>query len=332
LNFNSQQPLPAKAFLAPMAGITDKAFRIYMSRLGAPVVMTELISSEGYVHGSKRTREMLEISPHESPCGVQIFGHRPRVLAELATYAQDHGASFIDLNFGCPVNKVTKCGAGSAALKDLPFMGRIIRAARAAIHIPLSIKIRTGWDESSIVAKDVCRLAEDEGVDWVSIHGRSKEMGYRGPNNWDLIAECQANSRLPIIGNGELKTAEDCLSQLNTKSCAAVMVGRAALVNPLIFNEINGSNQPLSIKTLELIQLYMDIAEQHIHPKVRLVKIKKMAAWLSVGSANSSHFRSHLMRDIQDRETLWQSCLDYFGSDAAPNIPKDLSFLKGGHG
>jgi nifR3 family TIM-barrel protein len=321
-----------------MAGITDKAYRVFMSQLGAPVVMTELISSEGFVHGSRRTKEMLEIDPSEAPCGVQIFGHRPTALQEIASYSEKNGASFIDLNFGCPVNKVTKCGAGSGALKNLPFMRDLIRATRDAISIPLSIKIRSGWDNQHIVAQEVCQIAKEEGVNWVSLHARSREQGYRGPNNWKLIEECHALDATPVIGNGEIKTAHEASHWLGKKICSGIMIGRAALVNPLIFHEIktqtdsSTTSQIENFTCRELIANFNKCAEEHCHPKVRLVKTKKIAAWLSIGHPSSAEFRSHLMRDIQDPSKLLHACDHFFSPDSTPINPNDLSFLKGGHG
>jgi tRNA-dihydrouridine synthase B len=330
--------LPASVFLAPMAGITDKAYRVFMSQLGAPVVMTELISSEGFVHGSKRTREMLEIDTEEAPCGVQIFGHRPEALQQIAHYSEKNGASFVDLNFGCPVNKVTKCGAGSGALKNLPFMRELIRATRDAISIPLSIKIRSGWDDEHVVAQEVCHMAQEEGVNWVSLHARTREQGYRGPNNWKLIQECHQQKTIPIIGNGEIKTTQEASHWLTEDNCSGVMIGRAALVNPLIFRELQPSLEhptipkPKTITCRELIARFTKAAEQHCHPKVQLVKIKKVAAWLSIGHPMSVEFRSHLMRDIQQTSALLQACDEFFKAHTTPIPPTDLSFLKGGHG
>ena len=315
-----------------MAGITDKAYRVFMSQLGAPIVMTELISSEGFVHGSKRTREMLEIDSEEAPCGVQIFGHRPEALQQIARYSEKNGASFVDLNFGCPVSKVAKCGAGSGALRNVPFMRDLIKATRDAISIPLSIKIRSGWDSESIVAQEVCHMAHEEGVDWVSLHARSREQGYRGPNDWNLIHECHQRSELPIVGNGEIKTAQEACSWLSKDTCSGVMIGRASLVNPLIFQQVLKPSGAQQISCRELIEHYSLLAQKHLHPKVQLVKTKKMAAWLSIGQPKSAEFRSHLMRDVGEVSELLHACDLFFHSSTTPLSPTDLSFLKGGHG
>jgi nifR3 family TIM-barrel protein len=317
--------------LAPMAGITETAYRIFMRKWGAPCVITELISSEGFVHGSKRTKTMLDLKDEELPCGVQVFGHEPKHVAEISHYAQEQGASFIDINYGCPVPKVTKCGAGSGALKDLPSMERLLSIVRKSITIPLSIKIRTGWDENSIVAQDIVHLAKNCGVDWITIHGRTREQGYRGDNNWKLIEACTQLNLVPIVGNGDLKDAKQVEAVFKSKTCHGVMLGRAALANPLIFNDIT-KDSARNPSCLDLIHDFLEILLKFAHPKVQVVRLKKMAGWLSIGHENSAPFRSKLMREAHEAQTVLEQCLDFFDATDRPQTPQQLTFLKGGHG
>lgn len=335
--------LPHPVMLAPMAGITEKAFRIFMRKHGAPCVTTELISADAYVHGSRRTKEMLTLHECELPCGIQIFGGNPEHLCKIAKHAETAGASFVDINFGCPVAKVTKSGAGSGALRDLPALNRLLETVRKVVSIPLSIKIRTGWDDQSIVTQDVIHIAHEQGIDWVTIHGRTREQGYRGQCDWQHINRVAANSPLPIIGNGDLKDVRNIVSILNQQNTDGVMIGRAALANPLIFTEIAEMMSEekkakadcvpsRKVTCLELINDFNDILIDHAHPKTQLIRLKKMAVWLSTGDKNSALFRSNLMRDANDTSSVLSKCTEFFDSNAYPTEPTELSFLKGGQG
>ncbi len=325
-----------------MAGITEQAYRIFMRKHGAPCVTTELISADAYVNGSKRTKDMLTLHESEQPCGIQIFGGNPKHLSAIARHAQDAGAAFVDINFGCPVAKVTKSGAGSGALRDLPGLNQLLEIVRKVVSIPLSIKIRTGWDEDSIVTNEVIDIAHQQGIDWVTIHGRTREQGYRGECNWQHINHCATSSPIPIIGNGDLKNAQNIASILKARNCHGVMIGRAALANPLIFNQIqehvsvNDTKTPhlysQKNKCLELIHDFNDILLKYAHPKTQLIRLKKMAVWLSVSNKHSALFRSHLMREANNQSSVLKKCAEFFDKNDYPTTPTELSFLKGGHG
>ena len=220
-----------------MAGITDQCFRSFMRELGAGVVITELVSAHGIEYKSLRTLQLMAFHEDQRPVGVQLFGETPEVLALATRVVADSGADFVDLNFGCPVPKVVKKGAGSAILKDLAQVERVFRAVKAASSLPVTVKIRTGWDESSRNAEKVAEIAYNEGLEWVAIHGRTRAAGYSGLADWDFIANVKAKSKIPILGNGDIHTAERAMERLKETGCDGVMIGRGCLKNPWIFNE-----------------------------------------------------------------------------------------------
>jgi tRNA-dihydrouridine synthase B len=223
--------------LAPMAGITDSCFRTFMRELGCGAVITELVSAHGIEYKSHRTAQLMGFEEIQRPVGIQLFGETPEVLAEGAKVVEQHGADFVDLNFGCPVPKVVKKGAGSAILRDLPQVERVFRAVKAATSLPVTVKIRTGWDESSRNAADVCKIAFNEGLTWVAIHGRTRAAGYSGLADWDFIESVKAVSPIPVIGNGDVNSAEMAVRRLRTTGVDGVMIGRGCLKNPWIFRE-----------------------------------------------------------------------------------------------
>jgi tRNA-dihydrouridine synthase B len=223
--------------LAPMAGITDSCFRTVMRELGCGVVITELVSAHGIEYKSHRTAQLMGFEEIQRPVGIQLFGETPEVLASGARVVEEAGADFVDLNFGCPVPKVVKKGAGSAILKDLPQVERVFRAVKSATKLPVTVKIRTGWDENSRNAEKVAELAYNEGLTWVAIHGRTRAAGYSGLSDWDYITEVKIRSKIPIIGNGDINSAAAAVRRLRESGCDGVMIGRGCLKNPWIFRE-----------------------------------------------------------------------------------------------
>ena len=187
--------------LAPMAGITNSPFRRLMRKMGSSIVISELISANGYHHGSEKTIQMFNFHDDERSVGIQIFSEYPENLCAAAQYVEKTGADFVDLNLGCPVPKVVKKGAGSAMCRDPIGLGKVLKKIKSSIRIPLTIKIRTGWDSESINAHEVVRVAAESGVSWVAVHGRTRAQGYQGEADWDYIGEVKAKSTIPIIIN-----------------------------------------------------------------------------------------------------------------------------------
>src|SRR5271170_2428876 len=211
--------------LAPMAGVTDTVFRRVIRSLGAcGLIMTEFTSAEGLTRKAARTLRYLYFDDDEHPIAAQIFGSDPKVMASAAALTEDLGFDHIDINLGCPVKKVVKCG-GSGLLRDLPHLEILLRTVRAAVSIPLTIKIRSGWDENNIVAVEVARMAEQIGVEAIAIHPRTRMQGFSGNADWNVIAAVKRAVRMPVIGNGDIRVPEDAARMIRETGCDAVMIG-----------------------------------------------------------------------------------------------------------
>ena len=225
-------------FLAPMAGTTNLPFRTIVRRCGCQLAFTEMVSVNGLVRGAERTCRYLDGASEDRPLGVQIFGAEAEIMAAGARIATDRGADLIDINMGCPVKKVVRAGAGSALLKDPAKVGRIVSAVRRATSLPLTVKIRAGWRRSVVNAIEIARIAEAEGADAVIVHPRTADQGFSGRADWSIIRAVKDALGIPVIGNGDIRRAADVGRMMTATACDGVMIGRAALGNPWIFQEI----------------------------------------------------------------------------------------------
>jgi len=225
--------------LAPMAGITDMPIRRLIKKMGAGVVVSEFVSAHAIIHKKlpEKVERYLQYHEDERPVGIQIFGGDENVLAEAARVLEGRGLDFVDINLGCPVPKVTKKRGGSAWLCYPTELGKMLATVRAAIKIPLTIKIRTGWDSSSINADEIVRIANEEGVHSVAIHGRTRAQGYAGHADWNYIRKISDGAAIPIIGNGDIVSGPIAAARMHLSGCSSVMIGRGALKNPWIFKE-----------------------------------------------------------------------------------------------
>ncbi|NCN40196.1 tRNA-dihydrouridine synthase family protein [bacterium] len=229
---------PSNPFiLAPMAGITDMPFRRLMKQMGAGCVISEFVSAHALIRGSKKREKYLAYHEDERPVGIQLFGDDAESLAEASKIVEGTGVDFVDINLGCPVPKVVKKGGGSAWLTRTDELGQMLSTIKSAINIPLTIKIRTGWDSNQINAEEVSRIAKEEGVEWVAIHGRTRTQGYSGHANWQIIRDVAKVGHLPIIGNGDIVSGPLAAARLLESGNFGVMIGRGALKNPWIFQE-----------------------------------------------------------------------------------------------
>jgi tRNA-dihydrouridine synthase B len=233
--FENQKPL----YLAPMAGVTDSVFRRMCKEQGADVLVSEFVSADGILHRNQHTREMLAFQEVERPLGVQLFGADPERMAEAAKAVVDWvNPDFIDLNFGCPVNKVVCKHGGSALLKDCPLLARVAAAVVKAMNpLPVTAKIRIGWGPQSINATATAKILEEEGIGAIAVHGRTKEQGYAGEANWSVIAAVAEEVSIPVVGNGDLRSVEEIVQRFATTKVRGVMIGRAAMTSPWLFQQ-----------------------------------------------------------------------------------------------
>ncbi|NQZ02171.1 MAG: tRNA dihydrouridine synthase DusB [Bdellovibrionales bacterium] len=323
--------------LAPMAAITDRAFRSFMREMGCGIVTTELVSANGLEYASEKTRRIMEFDEVQHPVGIQIFGERLDLLANAAKEVEQMGADFVDLNFGCPVPKVVKKGAGSAILKDLKQLVKVLRVVKSAVSIPVTMKTRTGWDEGSRNSDEVAQIAFDEGMTWLALHGRTRSKGYNGQADWDYLRWVKQNSPLPIIGNGDIASAAKAMQRLEESGCDAVMIGRGCLKNPWIFREsmalYTQSDSTVERDFLEALMKLRGHLERTSPDKITLLQIKKFSAWFSAGYPDSAKFRKSVFQ-IKDKDELIDNVYAYFQSLAGIQ-QRDTSheaFLMGGHG
>jgi nifR3 family TIM-barrel protein len=294
-----------------MAGITDTVFRRFIRGLGGcGLLMTEFTSSHGVVaRNPGRTMRYLAFEPDEHPISAQLFGSAPEVMANAARVCQELGFDVVDINFGCPVNKVVRCNGGSGLLRDLPLVERLLRAVRVAITIPLTIKCRAGWSDRDIVALELARIAEDCGVDAFALHPRTREQGYAGKADWSRIAQVKAELKMPVIGNGDIVTPEDAARMVAETGCDAVMVGRAAAANPWIFRQIaqylaaGRYGQPSEQDRYGLIRDYYAMLSASGDPET-VGKMKQFATHFTHGVRNGARLRDGIYHAHEARQIV----------------------------
>jgi nifR3 family TIM-barrel protein len=304
--------------LAPMAGVTDTVFRrLIRNQGGCGLIMTEFTSSHGVVQSLKakkatRTFRYLFFEPEEHPISAQLFGSDPEVMADAARACQDFGFDIVDINFGCPVNKVVKCNGGSGLLRDLPRVEEILRRVRDAISIPLTMKFRAGWNDQELVAVQMAKLAEDCGLQAVALHPRTREQGYSGKADWSRIAEVKAAvNKMIVIGNGDIVKPEDAVQMVRQTGCDAVMIGRTASSNPWIFRQIRqyietgAYEHPTERQRYDIMRTYYSMLCDRSAPDT-VGKMKQFATYFTHGVRNGSKLRVEIYKATEASQILDQ--------------------------
>ena len=306
--------------LAPMAGVTDLPFRGICREMGCDLTYTEMISAKGLLYGSERTAQLLATSPLERPCAAQLFGSDPAILSEMACRVQERYAgeiALIDINMGCPAHKIVGNGEGSALMRNLPLAARIIESVSKSVTLPVTVKFRKGWDDSSINAVAFGHMAQESGAAAVTVHGRTREQGYSGRADWDIIGEVKAALRVPVIGNGDVCSGESALSMLAYTGCDGIMVARGAQGNPWIFREIKSALRGEAIikpTAHERVEMAMRHARlQYEFKGVHgVIEMRKHVAWYMHGLPRAAALRTRVnaCSTLEELQTLLQGYLD----------------------
>ena len=321
--------VPNRFLLAPMCNVTNLPYRILARREGAALLATEMLSSVALVDENSRTFQMMEFLPEESPIMVQISGSDPETMLRAAIMVEESGASILNLNCGCPVKKIIRGGSGSALLKNPEILRGILRTLRPRIRIPLTVKMRAGWDDASVNAVEVSRMCEDEGVDAVMLHPRTRRQQYEGVANWDLIAEVKSRVGIPVVGNGDIFQAEDAFRMMAATDCDAVMIGRGAMGNPWIFRDCirkEISDEPATSlppipgsvshrERYDLIRRHVDYYISYAGEAFALKSVRKQLLLYVAGMPGLPAFRARLP-EMNTRRAFYEALSTLFGFPA----------------
>jgi len=298
------------AIMAPLAGITNLPFRLMMKSAGCGLVCSEMVSANGLIHKSRKTAQLLESQPGEKPLSAQIFGSDPAIMAEAAAMVEAFGADIIDINFGCSVRKVLRTGAGAALMKEPRKTEALLKAVRGTIKIPLTIKIRTGWDKIGTQAFEIARIAEDCGVDAIAVHPRTPLQGFSGNADWSIIAAVKKLISIPVIGNGDIVIPEDAVRMQRETDCDAVMIGRAAIGNPWIFSQLlsllrGEAAKPVTLSMRHGAMLhYLRVSVKYIGEQHACRMMRSRLGWFTKGLPHSSRFRESIKLISSEEEAV----------------------------
>ncbi|MDL2328885.1 tRNA dihydrouridine synthase DusB [Desulfosarcina sp. OttesenSCG-928-A07] len=300
----------AVTVFAPLAGITHLPMRILAKEAGCGLVCSEMISSNGLVYGSEKTIRLMDSDPFEKPLSIQIFGADPAIMARAAQLVEASGADILDINCGCSVKKILKSRSGAALMRDSVRAGQIIAAVRKAISIPLTIKIRSGWDPSGNQALEIARIAEDNGADAVAVHPRTATQGFGGHADWRIIAAVKASLSIPVIGNGDVNSADDALEMMAQTRCDGVMVGRAAIGNPMIFRQIQAAVEKRTVPVvtdadrIRILTDYVRAAVRYLGEDAACRMMRSRLSWFVKGMPRATSFRQSIRFLASEKEAL----------------------------
>lgn len=307
-----------RVVLAPLAGVSDSSFRSLCRSMGAAIVFTEMISADGLLRKNSRTLDYLFFREIERPIGFQLFGSEPDILARAVAIVEQYQPDFIDLNFGCPVKKVIKRGAGAALLKDITTLEKITKEVVKHASTPVFAKIRKGWDEKHTNAVEVAKILEQCGVNAITIHPRTQVQGYRGRSDWQTIKLVKESISVPVIGNGDIRSAEDARRMIDETGCDLVMIGRGSLGNPWIFREANYFLQTRKKSPLPTLEEKLKVILNHLEDiilikgeKKGVQELRKHLGWYIRGLLNSARIRAELYR-LKNKEEIRTCLTDYF--------------------
>ena len=304
--------LENNVFLAPMAGITDKAFRKIVKEYGAGLTYTEMASAKALYYQDKKTEKLINTEAEKRPIAVQIFGSEPKIMAE-AVRKLEREADIIDINAGCPAPKVVKNGDGSKLLLNVELLGEIVEQVKKATTKPVTVKIRTGWDEEHIIAVQAAKIIEQAGANAITVHGRTREQFYSGKADWNMIKEVKQNVKIPVIGNGDIENLEDAKEMFETTGVDAIMIGRGSLGNPWIFRDIiQEKEQPVSGKEKwETIQKHIDLAIEDKGERNAIKEMRKHLAWYLKNLKNAAKIRDK-MNQLETKKDVIDCLSEYF--------------------
>ncbi|MGN0551096.1 MAG: tRNA dihydrouridine synthase DusB [Acutalibacteraceae bacterium] len=286
------------AALAPMAGVTDRAFRELCKSYGASYVVGEMVSAKGVSYKNVKSTELMELSLEERPAAVQLFGNEPDVMAKAAVSAMQFKPDILDINMGCPAPKITGNNCGSALMRDPKLCAQLVKAVKKAVEVPVTVKIRKGWDDENVNALEVAKYCEDSGADAITIHGRTRQQFYSGEADLDIIRKIKENVSVPVIGNGDITNAQQAVNMYEYTNCDLVMVGRGALGNPWVFSQINAWITDMRIVPPPTVEEKLVVMLRHIEKICKykgeqhgIKEARKHIAWYLKGFKNAAGFR-----------------------------------------
>ena len=294
---------------APLAGITDRAYRLILKSMSCGLVFTEMVSDMGLLYNSHKSRQIANTDGEAKPVAVQIFGSKPEAMAQAAQIVEAMGAAMVDINMGCPTPKIVKNGEGAALMLDLGRSQEIIRSVVRAVKVPVTVKMRTGWDEEQINYQQLADIAVMEGVQALTLHPRTRRQGFSGQADWEAIASLKRRMPIPVIGSGDIRKAEDAVEMINSTGCDAVMIGRAALGNPFIIRETvalleHGQKiaAPSQTEKIHMAMQHLELAIENKGEGIAVREMRKHISWYTKGMPDATRLRDRINQAVTGAE------------------------------